>query len=116
MARSIVNESDERIGLVENAQEGTHDVQILPFSLAPDVVDLSQTSSLQHFPEGHDVIDHEEPVPNIATIAVDGEGLVAERARDHQWDQLLRKLVWPIVVRAPRDDGGEGECLHIGSH
>ena len=57
MAGSVVNESDERFGLVENAQEGTDDVQILPFSLALDVVDLSQMPSLQHFPEGHDVID-----------------------------------------------------------
>ena len=47
------------------------------------------------------VVD-EEPVADVAAVAVDGQRLAGEGVQDHQRDQLLGKLKPSIIVRAIR--------------
>src|SRR5713101_436364 len=45
-----------------------------------------------------------QPVPHVLSVAIDGERLSLARIQNHQRDQLLRKLVRPIVVGAIRGE------------
>ena len=46
-----------------------------------------------------------KPIADLHTVPVDRQRLIFNGVGDHQRDQLLGKLVRPVVVRAVRDDG-----------
>ena len=62
------------------------------------------------------MIFYVEPVANVQTVAVQGERLMPKSVRYHQRDELFRKLIGAVVVRAPRRDNRHAEritiCLH----
>ncbi len=62
------------------------------------------------------MVEDIEPVPHVAAVAVDGQGLAVQRVQDHQRDQLLRELEGAVVVRAVRDQGGQLVGLVPGAH
>src|SRR5262249_50299944 len=45
-----------------------------------------------------------KPVSYIAAAAIDRQRLALDRIQDSEWNELLRKLKWTIVVRAVRHD------------
>ena len=57
-----------------------------------------------------------EPVANIPAVPINWKGLAIEAVEEHQGDQLLGKLVGPVVVRAVRDQGGEAIGLVPGPY
>ena len=48
-----------------------------------------------------------EPVAHVGAVAVDGQRLAVQRRQDHQRDQLFRKMIGSVVVRAVRDHDGK---------
>ncbi len=57
-----------------------------------------------------------DPITHVAPVAVHRQLLPLERVRDHQWDQLLGKLVGTVVVRAPRDQRREPVRVECRTH
>ncbi len=49
----------------------------------------------------------EEPIADLLTVAIDGEGLAVEGIQNHQRDELFRKVVGAVVIRAIRREGRE---------
>jgi hypothetical protein len=61
------------------------------------------------------VVIHEEPVADIAAVAVDGKRFPLESRENHARDKLLGVLAWAVVVGAVRDGGGEAVCFSPGA-
>ena len=47
----------------------------------------------------------EEPVADVLSLAVDGQGLALADVVDEEGDELLGELVRAVVIRAVRHDG-----------
>lgn len=66
-------------------------------------------------PQGLGVVEDVEPVANVQSIAIDGDGLSGCCAGDDQRDELLRELPWAIGVRSMRGDGVEAVGLVVAT-
>ena len=78
-------------------------------SLPPPMLYFSPDAPLpQHQQEARAVILDVQPVADVAAVAVDRQRLALERVENHQRDQLLGKLVRPVVVRAVGDQRPAG--------
>src|SRR5205823_8550734 len=63
-----------------------------------------------------------DPIAYVLAVAVNREGFIQQRLHDHEGNQLLRKLIWAVVVRAAGDDyllpmgleGSEREKIRSG--
>jgi len=51
---------------------------------APNVVNLADTSALQNRQNSAAMILHVKPIALLLAIAVNGQGFVVQRARDHE--------------------------------
>ena len=91
---------------VGDADEGLHDVDVLPLVEAADVVGLGDLPFVEDQVDGAGVVLHVQPVADVLALAVHGQRLAVPDVVDKQRDELLRELVRPIVVGAVRDDGG----------
>ncbi len=65
---------------------------------------------------GPAVVLHIDPIPDVHPIPINRKGVVLQGIADHQGDQFLRKLVGPIVIGAPGDDGGQAIGFIVGPH
>src|SRR5260370_8922315 len=45
-----------------------------------------------------------KPVADIGAFPIDRKRLTLQGIENDQWNQLLRKMVWSIVIRAVRND------------
>ncbi len=68
-----------------------------------DVVDLAHASFVDHQVDGFAVVLHIQPVADIFSCAVDRQGPVVQGVGDHQRDQLLRKMIRPVIIGAAAD-------------
>ena len=92
--------------VVELGDDGLHNEDVGPLVVATHVVDLANFSTLADHVNGLAVVFYVQPVPDLHTVAVDGELLVVLHIVDHQGDQLLRELVGAVVVGAAGDVDG----------
>ena len=70
----------------------------------------------QHQQQAGAVILDVQPVAHVAAVAVDRQRTPLERVQDHQRNQLLRKLIRPVVVRAVRDEDRQPVGVEVGPH
>ena len=77
-----------------------HDLDVRPLVVTADVVDLSGATLRQAAFDRTAMIVHVQPVSNLHSVAVDRKFLAMQDLHDHQGNQLLRKLVGTVVVRA----------------
>ena len=92
---------------VQERAEGVHHIEIRAFVESADIVGLAEAAFLQDEPDGGSVIFDEKPIADLLAVAIHGEGLSIERVQNHQGDELFRKMVGAVVVRAVRRQGGE---------
>ncbi len=99
--------TNEATRLAEYVEDEDRNVDVLPLVAAAEIVDLADRAFAQHEVDASTVILDVDPIAHLPTVAVKRERLVGERVGDEERDQLLGKLVGPVVVRAARDEGGE---------
>src|SRR3989454_5859613 len=107
MTRPVDHELDLIVGDLENAEQHTDALQVggrLPKS---DVVDFAGPPSVEYSVQRPAVVFHEDPVAFVEAVAVDRKLLAFERISDHEREELLRKLVRPVIVRAASNDSGK---------
>ena len=61
----------------------------------------------EHRPKRARMIVDVQPIPDLPAVAIDGQRRTSQRAQDHVRDQLLRKLIRAVVVRAIRHQHGQ---------
>ena len=103
VALAVGDVLDEVFGLAELLEDGLDDVDVGALIVAADVVDLADAALLQDEVDGAAVILDIEPVADVLAVAVDRQLLIGQRVDDHQRDELLRKMIRAVVIRAARD-------------
>ena len=90
------------------------DINVLHFIVAADVVDLTDAPLVDDQIYRLTMILHIQPIADIQSFTVDRQRFVMEAVDDHQRDQFLREVVWPIVVGAARNCGRQTKRAVIG--
>jgi len=116
VAGAVLDVADQVLALAEPAQDLLDDEDVLALGVAAEVVDLARLAVLHRHADALAVVGHVDPVAHVLAVAVDRQLLALERVGDHQRDQLLGKLVRPVVVRAARDDAVHVVRVHRGAH
>jgi len=94
----------------DELDEPLEEANILPLVFATDVVGAAGLPLAHDGPDRLVVVFDIEPVANVASIAIDRQGLALEHIEDHEGDEFFGELIWAVVVRAV----GEGERQAIG--
>lgn len=124
VAGAILHVSDElrvramrRVGdkLIQQRAEGVDNVDVGALVVAADVVALADVALLERRDDSAAVVLNIEPVADLLAVAVDRQRLALKGVRDHERDELLWKLIWPVVVRAVGDDSGQPVGMDPGT-
>ena len=90
---------------VDSVDDDLDDVNVLPFVEAADVVCLGNPAVVEDHVNGAGMVVDVQPVADVLALAVDRKWLAVADIVDEKRDELLRKLIRPVVVRAVRHDG-----------
>ena len=90
---------------VDGVDDDLDDVDVLPFVEAADVVCLGNPAVVEDHVDGAGMVLDVQPVTDVLPLAVDGKRLAVADVVDEKRDELLRKLIRPVVVRAVGHDG-----------
>src|SRR5262245_41208186 len=96
----------------EQVKKAMHDLEISLFSPRSDVVDPSGAATVEHSVYCATAISNVEPVPDVHAVSIDRQLTAFQCVCDHQWDQLLRKLVRAIVVGGPGNNHVQAKSDH----
>ncbi len=80
------------------------DFDVLFLAAAADVVDLPDSALSEDQVDGPAVVLYIKPIADILAFAIYGKGLSMEGVSDHEWNELFRELIRPVVVGTSRDD------------
>ena len=86
--------------LIEDGAKGMDDFQVGFFVPAANVIGFPDPARFENSPDGTAVVLDVEPVANLLTIAVDGQGLAGQGVVDDERDELFREVVGAVVVGA----------------
>ena len=104
-----------RAEFVEDGAERVNNVEIRLFVPAADVVDLAELAGFKDAADGTAVISDVEPVADLLTIAVDGQGFAGQRVMDDQGDELFREVVGAVVVGAVGGQHRQAVGMAVGT-
>ena len=102
--------------LVEQRADGLHDFDVGLFIPAAHVVGLTQPPSFQNAANGTAVVFDVEPIAYLHAVAIDRQGLAGQGVDDHERDQLLGKMVGPVVVAAIGGEHRKAVGVVPGAH
>ena len=77
-----------------------NDLDILFLVVPANVVGLSQTSLLLYHVNALGMVVYIQPVADVLAVSIDRKLLALQRVVDDQRNQLLRKLIGAVIVRA----------------
>ncbi len=107
--------SSRTLGFDGRAQR-VHDLEIRALRIPAHVVLLARPPSAEHRQYGIAMIGDVEPVADVAAVAVNGQAPPLDGVHDHERNELLGKLIGPIVVGAVGDDRGQAVSRVPGAH
>ena len=87
------------------------DIDILPLVETADVIGLGNLTLVENHIDGTGMIYYIQPVAHVLTLTIYWQWLAMTDVVDEQRNQLLRELVWTIVVRAVGHDGWHTVCI-----
>ena len=86
--------------LIHRIADRADHIDVATLGLAADVVGLAHAAAFQHQRQRLRMVVDKQPVANIESAAVDRHRLALEPLDDRQRDQLFRKLMRSVIVRA----------------
>ena len=116
MAGAVSDEGDLRLigatvlagtEAVEEGADEADEVDVSQFVVASDVVGGTDVAMLDDGEEGAGVVFDKEPVANVFSCPVDGNGFAGDGVENDDGDQFFGKLPRAVVVLAVRHNGGE---------
>ena len=84
--------------------------------MAADVVHLADAAVVDHKVDGPAVVADIQPVAHVQPPSVHRQRPVREGIYDHERDELLRKLIRPVVIRAARDRDRQAVGASVRAH
>lgn len=101
---------------VNGLYQHLYDVDVLPFVETAYVVCIRNLSFMENYVYRTRMIHHIQPVAHVLTLAIHRQRLAVTNIIDKQRNQLLRKLVRPIVVRAVSHYSRHPISIMISTH
>lgn len=101
---------------IDQIADALHHTEIGAFAARANVVSLADPAVLERQCQRLRVVSDMEPVADIAAIAIDRQRLVRQSANDRVRDQLLRKMIRPVIVRAAGYQGGKSVGFPPGAN
>ena len=101
---------------VHRPDDHPYQVDVLPFVEAPDVVRVGDLAPVEDHVDGPCMVLDVQPVADIFPAAVHRQRSSAADVVDEKRDQLLRKLIRTVVVRAVGYDSRHPVCVVEGAH
>ena len=106
--RTVGDVGDELLALafgvaqqpIDGADDDFNQVDVLPFVESADIVGFGDAAFVEDQVDGAGVVFDVEPVADVLAAAVDGQRTAFPYVVDEERNQLLGKLVGPVVVRA----------------
>src|ERR1700730_2363455 len=98
-----------RTDFIQDSADGLNYVEVRAFVAAADIIRLTLP------PFGKDQMKRSgmfldiEPVADIGAFPIDRKRLTLQSIENDQWNQLLRKMIWSIVIRAVRNDNRQAK-------
>ena len=100
VAWPVGHELDHVLAGAERGQDAAGQLQVGDLVAAADVVDGAGLAAPQHQVDGAAVVEHVQPVADVAAAAVQRHLVAVHQVGDEQRDDLLGELVGPVVVGA----------------
>ena len=101
---------------VNGVDDNLDDVDVLPFVESSDVVGFSNGALVEDEVDGTGMVFHIKPVAYVLAFAIYRQRFAMADVIDEERNELLRELVWAVVVGAVGHDGGHAvgvvECAH----
>src|SRR5436190_16444594 len=113
VALAVGDAADQRLRLAEKLEDLKGDLAVLALVAAADVVRLAVLAALDEEVDGRAVVLDEEPVADVAAVAVERQRDVVDGVGDEERNQLLRVLPRAEVVRRARDDDRQPVGLRV---
>ena len=101
---------------VHGAAQEVNEVDVLPLVPSADAVGFAVAPLVVDLVDGRGVVLDVEPVARVLAVAINRQRLALYDVVNHQRNQLLRKVVWPIVVGAVRQNHRKPVGLVVGAH
>src|SRR5215470_6215837 len=114
VAGAILHGLDQGLGLTGQLEDLSGKDDVLHLVATADVVDLTVDTLAEHQVDTRAVVEDVEPIAHVAAVAIERQGLVVERVRDEEWDDLLGVLVRAEVVGRARDHDGDAMGVPVG--
>jgi len=102
--------------LIHHPAQQVHDIEVRPLVVTADVIDLTGRAGFQNAGDAPRMVLNIQPVANIAAVAIHGDHAPIENPRQTQRNQLLRKMVGPVVVRAVTRGDLQAIGVLVGAH
>ena len=116
MSLPVGDVGDEAFGLSELAADQAHDVDVAHLVVTADVVHLTDAPAADHKVDGLAVVGDIQPVAHVQSLPVHRQRPLGEGAHDHERDELFRKLIRPVVIRAARDRDRQAVGASVRAH
>ena len=100
MTRTILDVTDQAFRLVQRFQDGFDNLQVGSLIVSADVVNLTDASLVENQVDRLTMVGYVQPVADIRAVTVYRKFLVCQRTADHQRNQLLREMIWTVVIGA----------------
>ena len=72
--------------------------EICFFTVAADIVGLTDSPFPEDQVNAPAMVFHVEPVSDIEAIAINGQGFAGETIENKEGNEFFRVLVWPVIV------------------
>ncbi len=98
-------------GAIHELANEANDVDIRPFVVAANVVDLAEHTFLQNQLNAARVIGDEQPIADVFAVAVDWQRQAVQDVGDAQRNEFFREMIRPVVVGAVA--GGDVQAVGV---
>src|SRR5262249_52623610 len=103
-------------GLIQQTAQQGNKIEVGPGIMAADVVCLAAQPLAEHQLDPPTVVFHVEPVADMTSVTIEGQGLAFEGLQEHEGDELFWELIWAIVVAAITGAHRQAIRMIIGSY
>src|SRR5258708_11163405 len=86
-----------RADFIQDQADGLNYVEICAFVAAADIIGFTWPPFGKDQVKRSGVILDIEPIPDIGAFPINRKRPTLQGIENHQWNQLLRKMVWTIV-------------------
>src|SRR6266478_8560924 len=93
-----------RADFIQDSADRLNYIEVRALVPAADIVRLARPPFSKDQMKRSGMILDIEPVADIGAFPIDRKRLTLQGIENDQWNQLLRKMVWSIVIRAVRND------------